>query len=48
MSKASGGSGGPGLNFLSTQPTGPDRIEALQANVPKVIDLYNKARESGS
>ena len=47
MSKASGGSGGPGLNFLSTHPTGPDRIEALQANVPKVIDLYNKARASG-
>ena len=47
MSKASGGSGGPGLNFLSTHPTGPDRIEALQANVPKVIDLYNKALASG-
>lgn len=47
MSKASGGSGGPGLNFLSTHPSGPDRIEALQANVPKVMDLYNKALASG-
>jgi Zn-dependent protease with chaperone function len=45
--KASGGSGGPGLNFLSTHPSGPERIEALQANVPKVMDLYSKARGSG-
>jgi len=48
MSNASGGSGGPGLNFLSTHPSGPDRIVALQANVPKVMDLYNRARGSGS
>ena len=44
MGKASGDSGGPGLNFLSTHPSGPDRIEALQANVPKVMDLYQQAR----
>jgi Zn-dependent protease with chaperone function len=46
MGKASGGSGGPGLNFLSTHPSGPERIEALQANVPKVMDLYNQAKGS--
>jgi Zn-dependent protease with chaperone function len=45
MGKASGGSGGPGLNFLSTHPSGPDRIEALQANVPKVMDLYRQAKQ---
>jgi len=45
MGKASGGSGGPGLNFLSTHPSGPERIEALQANVPKVMELYEQARK---
>ena len=44
MGKASGDSGGPGLNFLSTHPSGPDRIDTLQANVPKVMDLYQQAR----
>jgi Zn-dependent protease with chaperone function len=47
MGKVSGGSGGPGLNFLSTHPSGPQRIEALQANVPKVMNLYRQAREEG-
>ena len=42
MGKASGGSGGPG--FLSTHPSGPQRIQELQANVPKVQGLYQKAR----
>ncbi len=36
------GSGGPG--FLSTHPSGPDRIRELQANVPKVQALYEQAR----
>jgi predicted Zn-dependent protease len=31
-------------NFLSTHPTGPDRIRQLQANVPKVQGLYEQAR----
>lgn len=44
MAQVSGGSGGPGLNFLSTHPSGPDRINTLQANVPKVMDLYQQAR----
>lgn len=47
MTAASGGSGGPGLNFLSTHPSGPARIEALQANVPKVMDLYTQAKRGG-
>ena len=42
MGKASGGAGGPG--FLSTHPSGPDRIQQLQANVPKVQQLYARAR----
>jgi Zn-dependent protease with chaperone function len=36
------GSGGP--SFLSTHPTGPQRIRDLQANVPKVQGLYEQAR----
>jgi len=42
MGQASGGAGGPG--FLSTHPTGPDRIRELEANVPKVRALYEKSR----
>ncbi len=41
MGRASGGGGGPG--FLSTHPQGPDRIERLRANVPKVRGLYQQA-----
>jgi Zn-dependent protease with chaperone function len=42
MGQASGGAGGPG--FLSTHPSGPERIRELQANVPKVRGLYQGAR----
>ena len=42
---AAGGGSGPG--FLSTHPTGPDRIRQLQANVPKVEALFNQARRGG-
>ena len=42
MGQAGGGAGGPG--FLSTHPSGPDRIQRLQANVPKVQALYQRAR----
>lgn len=48
MTEASGGSGGPGLNFLSTHPSGPARINALQANVPKVRSLYEQAKGQSS
>ena len=41
MGKAAGAGGGPG--FLSTHPTGPDRIKRLQQNVPKVRGLYQQA-----
>ncbi len=41
MGRASGGSDGPG--FLSTHPTGPDRIARLRENVPKVRGLYEQA-----
>ena len=40
MAKAGGGNV-PG--FLSTHPTGPDRINRLQENVPKVKGLYLQA-----
>ena len=42
MGRAGGGAGGP--NFLSTHPSGPQRIQQLQANVPKVQGLYERAR----
>ena len=42
MGQASGGAGGP--SFLSTHPSGPQRIQQLQANVPKVQGLYERAR----
>ncbi|RSZ42343.1 MULTISPECIES: M48 family metallopeptidase [unclassified Variovorax] len=34
-----------GLNFLSTHPSGPDRIAKLEANLPKVEKLYREARK---
>lgn len=34
------------LNFLSTHPSGPDRIAKLEANLPKVEKLYRDARKS--
>ena len=42
MGAAGGGKSGP--SFLSTHPSGPARIEELQANVPKVQGLYEQAR----
>jgi predicted Zn-dependent protease len=42
---AQAGNGGPG--FLSTHPSGPNRIRELQANVPKVQALYEQARRGG-
>ncbi len=33
-----------GPAFLSTHPSGPERIRQLQANVPKVQGLYERAR----
>ena len=37
-----------GLAFLSTHPSGPDRIRELQQNVPKVGQgLYQAARKAG-
>lgn len=41
MAQANGG-GGPA--FLSTHPSGPERIQQLQANVPKVQGLFERAR----
>ncbi len=45
MAAASGGSGK--LAFLSTHPSGPQRIRDLQANEPKVQGLYERARRGG-
>lgn len=41
MGKASGGEGGTA--FLSTHPTGPDRIARLRENIPRVRGLYEAA-----
>jgi Zn-dependent protease with chaperone function len=41
MGQAGSGAGSP--SFLSTHPSGPERIEQLQANVPKVQGLYQRA-----
>ena len=42
MAEANGQSG---ISFLSTHPSGPARIQQLQANVPKVRKLYEAARK---
>ena len=42
MGQVGGGAGGP--SFLSTHPSGPQRIQVLQSNVPKVRGLYERAR----
>ncbi len=40
-------SGNNGLEFLSTHPSGPNRIRDLEANIPKVEALYEQARRAG-
>jgi len=45
MGRASGGKSGPA--FLSTHPTGPDRIQRLRENVPRVQGLYRQAVARG-
>ena len=37
--------GSGGLSFLSTHPSGPNRIKQLQANVPKVQGLFEAAKK---
>jgi len=39
------GSGANGLAFLSTHPSGPERIRELERNVPRVEALYQAARK---
>jgi Zn-dependent protease with chaperone function len=41
MSRASNSAGAPG--FLSTHPTGPDRMRRLEENIPRVQGLYQQA-----
>ena len=41
--KMAAASGGAGPAFLSTHPSGPNRIRELQANLPKVQGLYGQA-----
>lgn len=40
------GSNSNGLSFLSTHPSGPERIRELQRNVPRVQGLYETALRS--
>jgi len=42
---AANGNGGP--SFLSTHPSGANRIHELEANLPKVQHLYEQARRQG-
>jgi Zn-dependent protease with chaperone function len=42
--KMAANSGGSNASFLSTHPSGPDRIRELEANVPRVQGLYEQAR----
>ena len=42
---AANGNGGP--SFLSTHPSGANRIHELEANLPKVQHLYQQARQQG-
>ena len=44
MTAASGGSNS--VKFMSTHPSGPDRIRQLEANAPKVQGLYDRARKA--
>ena len=44
MMAASGGGKGQ-LSFLSTHPSGNNRIQELEANLPKVAHLYEKAQQ---
>ncbi|MGE0098195.1 MAG: M48 family metallopeptidase [Hydrogenophaga sp.] len=44
--KMAANSGGSNASFLSTHPSGPDRIRELEANVPRVQGLYEQARRS--
>jgi Zn-dependent protease with chaperone function len=41
MGRAASSSGGPA--FLSTHPTGPDRLRRLSENIPRVQGLYQQA-----
>jgi Zn-dependent protease with chaperone function len=45
MGKASGSGESGSTSFLSTHPSGPDRIRKLQDNIPKVEGLYRAAKK---
>lgn len=40
------GSGGGGIAWLSTHPSGPQRIAGIQAKLPSVLPLYEQAKSS--
>ncbi len=45
--KMTAATGNTGVSFLSTHPSGPERISELERNVPKVQGLYDAARRGG-
>jgi len=45
--KMLGANNGKGPEFLSTHPSGSNRIHELEANLPKVQHLYEQARQQG-
>jgi Zn-dependent protease with chaperone function len=46
LNATGGGKGQPG--FLSTHPSGNNRIQELEANLPKVAHLYEQGRQSST
>ena len=46
MGQAASGAGGPA--FLSTHPSGPQRISGIQAKLPSVLPLYEQAKAGRS
>jgi len=42
--KMLGANGNGGPSFLSTHPSGGNRIQELEANLPKVQHLYQEAK----
>jgi predicted Zn-dependent protease len=33
--------------FLSTHPTGPNRIKEIERHLPEVMPLYNRSKKAG-
>ena len=47
LNKMIAANGSGNMAFLSSHPSGPDRIRQLQATIPKVENLYRQAGGKG-